>query len=90
VEEVERMPTITVSSKGQVVLPREIRERHNITKGTQLEILDLGGEIILVRLPDDPLRSLRGMFRAKRPVEEMRAWGKEEDRELSERKPGRA
>lgn len=79
------MATLTVSSKGQVVIPREIREKLRIAKGTKLELIELGGELLLVRLPDDPLSSLRGMFKAKRPLQEMRSWVKEEDRKLVER-----
>lgn len=84
------MPTMTVSSKGQVVIPREVREKLNITKGTKLEVVELDGEIILIRLPDNPLQSLRGMLKAKRPIAEMRRWVKEEDRKLAERHPGGA
>jgi len=81
------MPMVRVSSKGQVVIPREIRERLNITKGTKLELIELGGELILVRLPEDPLATLRGMFKAKRPIEEMRKEIEREDRKLAERGP---
>jgi AbrB family looped-hinge helix DNA binding protein len=81
---------MTVSSKGQIVIPREVREKLNITKGTKLEVIEMNGEIILIRLPDDPLKSLRGMFKAKRPIQEMRRWVKEEDRKLAERRPSRS
>ena len=84
------MPTMTVSSKGQIVIPREVREKLNITKGTKLEVIEMNGEIILIRLPDDPLKSLRGMFKAKRPIREMRRWVKEEDRKLTERRPSKS
>lgn len=84
------MPTMTVSSKGQVVIPREVREKLNITKGTKLEIIEMDGEIVLIRLPDDPLQSLRGMFKVKRPIEKMRAWVKEEDRKLAERRTAKS
>jgi len=82
------MPTTKVSSKGQIVIPREIRERLNISKGTELELIVIDGGIFLIRVPDDPLKSLRGMLRSKRKrsVQEMRAWVKEEDRKLSERR----
>jgi AbrB family looped-hinge helix DNA binding protein len=68
-----------------VVIPRQIREKLKIAKGTKLELIELGGELILIRLPEDPLSSLRGMFKAQRPLQEMRRWVKEEDRELAER-----
>lgn len=74
------MPKITVSSRGQVVIPKEIRERHGITKGMQFEILDLEDQIILVPISEDPVAALRGMFKSDKSVNEMRAWVKEEDR----------
>jgi len=75
------MPKITVSSRGQVVIPKEIRERHGITKGMQFEILDLEDQIVLVPVPEDPVAALRGMFKSDKTIKEMRAWVKEEDRE---------
>ena len=38
---------IKVSSKGQVVLPKEVRERHRIRAGEELEVVDRPNEIVL-------------------------------------------
>jgi AbrB family looped-hinge helix DNA binding protein len=52
------MKTI-VSSKGQVVLPVELRERDRITAGQQFEIERLGaGEYLLKRQPARPNEGL--------------------------------
>lgn len=52
------MPTATLTEKGQVVIPAEIRARHGLTPGTQVEFVDEGGVIrLLVRrkvAPSDP------------------------------------
>lgn len=40
---------VTVSSKGQVVIPKEIRDRHGLDAGTQLEVEDRGDAIVLRR-----------------------------------------
>lgn len=37
----------TVTSKGQVTIPKHIRERKAITAGTRLEVVERGDEIIL-------------------------------------------
>jgi AbrB family looped-hinge helix DNA binding protein len=52
------MPAATLTEKGQVVIPAEIRARHGLTPGTQVEFVDEGGTIrLLVRrrvTPSDP------------------------------------
>ena len=52
------MPTATLTEKGQVVIPAEIRARHGLTAGTQFEFVDDDGVIrLLVRrrvAPSDP------------------------------------
>ena len=39
------METVKVSSKGQVVIPKSIRETHRITAGTALVVTTVGDEI---------------------------------------------
>lgn len=36
-----------MSAKGQVVIPRELRERMNLGIGTRFEVFDKGGDITL-------------------------------------------
>ena len=52
------MAAATLTEKGQVVIPAEIRARHQLTPGTQVEFVDEGGIIrLLVRrrvAPTDP------------------------------------
>lgn len=52
------MPAATLTDKGQVVIPAEIRARHGLTPGTQVEFVDEGGTIRLVVrrrvTPSDP------------------------------------
>ncbi len=59
------MTKATVSTKGQISIPKKIRERLNLKPGT-LVVLDVQGEqVVMKRLvsgfPD--WRSMRGMFR---------------------------
>ncbi|MCL4184591.1 MAG: AbrB/MazE/SpoVT family DNA-binding domain-containing protein [Burkholderiaceae bacterium] len=42
------MPAATLTEKGQIVIPAEIRARYQLTPGTQLEFVDEGGAIRLV------------------------------------------
>ena len=41
------MNSVSVSSKGQVVIPREVRQRLGIKTGSRLEISEIGGELRL-------------------------------------------
>ena len=53
------MPAATLTEKGQIVIPAEIRARYELTPGTQVEFVDEGGVIRLVvrrRVkPSDPI-----------------------------------
>ena len=52
------MPAATLTDKGQIVIPAEIRARYEMTPGTQVEFVDEGGTIrLLIRrrvTPSDP------------------------------------
>jgi len=55
------MQTVTVSSKYQVVIPKEIRDTIGLQVGTTLEVISYGNRIELV--PIHPIRELKGMFK---------------------------
>ena len=55
------MNTVTVSSKFQVVIPKEIREGIGLQVGTMMEIITYGSRIELV--PIQPMKSLKGIFK---------------------------
>jgi AbrB family looped-hinge helix DNA binding protein len=42
------MAAATLTVKGQVIIPAEIRARYELTPGTQVEFVDEGGAIRLV------------------------------------------
>jgi AbrB family looped-hinge helix DNA binding protein len=54
--------TVTVSAKGWVVIPKSMRDRHGLKKGSRVQILDYGQILAIVPLPDDPIEALHGMF----------------------------
>lgn len=62
------MPAATLTEKGQVVIPAEIRARYELTPGTQVEFVDDGGTIrLLVRrrvVPSDPAAGF-GLIKVK-------------------------
>lgn len=57
------MPTLTVSTKGWVVIPVELRKKYGLTPGAQVQVVDYGGVLALVPLPENPIREAVGMLK---------------------------
>ena len=55
------MKQVTVSSKFQVVIPREVRESMDIQPGTRVQVLQYENRIELIPLRDP--KSLRGFIK---------------------------
>ena len=53
----------TVAERGQITLPKAVRDALGLTKGTQLKVELDGGRIILRKNVDDALWKLRGKYR---------------------------
>ena len=58
------MNTVTLSSKYQLVIPREVRKRLDLEPGAKLTVIEKGGIVYLV--PERPLAELRGVARGTR------------------------
>lgn len=55
------MTYTSISSKYQVVIPKEIREKIAVSPGQKLIIYERGGIIHLV--PDMPLKKMKGIYK---------------------------
>jgi len=69
------MSTSTLTSKGQITIPKQVRDQLHLKKGSRLEfVVEASGRVVLQPLNSD-FRSLRGMIRSKRrrpvSIEEM-------------------
>ncbi|MBE8540157.1 AbrB/MazE/SpoVT family DNA-binding domain-containing protein [Geoglobus acetivorans] len=76
IQEGDGLP-IKISTKGQVVLPAKIRKKYNIEAGKEVEILDFGGEIVIVPVPET---RGRGLVKFRRRPDEILAEYKEEEK----------
>jgi AbrB family looped-hinge helix DNA binding protein len=54
--------TTRLSTKGQLIIPKEIRERHGWEPGIELEIEDRGDSILLRRAADVPATTLEDLL----------------------------
>ncbi len=55
------MRTVTLSTKYQLVIPRDVRQRLDLEPGTKLTVIEKGG--ILYLIPERPIEEMRGIAR---------------------------
>jgi antitoxin PrlF len=74
----------TVAERGQITLPKAVRDALGLTKGTKLKVELEGGRIVLRKDVDDALSRVRGRFKLPEGLTTDDAM-----RELRGRAPGR-
>jgi AbrB family looped-hinge helix DNA binding protein len=78
---------VTVSSKGQLVIPAEIRKTLHLIGGTKVSIDEVDGEIRIRPNPYDALLALRGCLKdVKEDVEALLMRERRKDRERDKAK----
>jgi AbrB family looped-hinge helix DNA binding protein len=55
--------TVTVSEKGWVVIPVELRKKYNLNPGMEVQVVDYGGVLALVSKLSDPVQQAAGMLK---------------------------
>jgi AbrB family looped-hinge helix DNA binding protein len=59
------MNTSTLSEKGWVVIPQELRERYGLKKGDRVHVIDYGGVISIVPADESPIKNSMGILKGK-------------------------
>ena len=59
------MATVKTLSKGQIVIPAEIRKRYHIEPGTEIQVLEYGGIIYLIPPVEDSIKAACGLLPSK-------------------------
>jgi AbrB family looped-hinge helix DNA binding protein len=77
--------TSTVSGKGWIVIPKEIRERYGIRKGDRVSVVDTGRGIYVVPVPADPIHGALGLFKSSKSLTEGLLEDRREELEREER-----
>ena len=62
---------VKVSSKGQVVVPREIRERMGIKAGTFFEFRQVDDKRLEITVIKDPIEELEGVLAGTNALQEL-------------------
>ena len=83
------MPIVRTSAKGQVVIPTEIRKRTGLKAGDKVSVQDHDGVIVIVPVPQDPLKSLRGILKGGPSLVEALLESRQEERRREEEKASR-
>jgi AbrB family looped-hinge helix DNA binding protein len=55
--------TLTISNKGWVVIPAELRKKYNLTPGTEVIVVDYGGVLSIVPALRNPIKQGRGLLK---------------------------
>jgi AbrB family looped-hinge helix DNA binding protein len=59
------MPVVKASSRGQIVIPKEFREKLGILAGRKLLLRLVENHLEIVPLPEEPVKGLRGMLKSE-------------------------
>ena len=57
------MKTVTTSPKGQVVIPKEIRDKVGLKPGKRVTVEAVGDHVEVRALPEDPVEFFCGAFK---------------------------
>ena len=80
------MAVATVSSKGWIVIPAEFRKKYKLTPGSKVAIVDYGGVLSIVPVPDDPIGASAGMLKGGPSLTKALLEERALDREREDRK----
>ena len=65
------MKETTITRKGQVVIPADIRKRYNIQPGQKFLVRDSEGEIRLIPVKVLPVKEAQGWLKTKKSVSDL-------------------
>ncbi|MBI5233387.1 MAG: AbrB/MazE/SpoVT family DNA-binding domain-containing protein [Deltaproteobacteria bacterium] len=80
------MPTVTVSSKGQIVMPKEVRDALGIEPKQKLFLKVVRGHVEITPLPMDPVKGFCGVFEKGSSLTMALLRGRKEEARIEEEK----
>ena len=82
------MTIVTISERGQLVIPQEIRSKLDLVKGRKLFVDFSEQEGTITLRPVAPLKTLRGFLKGTPSADHMLRTVRREERRSDERKRG--
>lgn len=73
------MHVSSVSSRGQVVIPKHLRDKLNIKPNSRIVFSEMQGRLLLSVLPADPVQDARGMLKKTTPLTELMRQNRKEE-----------
>ena len=55
--------SVTISNKGWVVIPAELRKKYKLLPGTEVVIVDYGGVLSIIPTLTNPIKQGRGLLK---------------------------
>lgn len=56
------MEVVNVSPKGQILIPKTLREKHGVTPGSKVQILETQNGLFIKPAPKDPIDAACGFL----------------------------
>jgi len=56
------MTVVRVSPKGQILIPKRIREKYGVKPGSNVQILEVPESILIKKAPEDPISASCGFL----------------------------
>ena len=79
------MPIVKTSAKGQVVIPKEIREKLGIVPGKRILFRVVKDHAEIKPLPDDPIKEMRGMLKGGKSLAKELIAERKKDNKIDEK-----
>ena len=56
----------TMTSKGQIVIPSELRRKYGLKEGVRIQVIDDGEQIVLQPITPEYVRKMRGLLKGNK------------------------
>jgi len=81
------MMTTKMSEKGQIVIPVELRRKYEIKVGAKLELMDIGGEIVIIPLTiKNPIDEAKGFLKGGKSTRDLLRAARREELKYEQKK----
>jgi len=79
------MPIVRTSTKGQIVIPKEVREKLGITPGKKVLFRIVNKHAEITPLPEDAIKAMRGILKGGRSLSKELLAERKRDNQIDEK-----